>query len=73
MIKTVKKIYFGGDIITMRQEEDAPEAVVVEDETIAYVGSLAHAKKLCETDEAEEIDLMGRTLMPSFIDSHSIF
>lgn len=69
----MKKIYFGGDIITMRQEKDAPEAVVVEDEKIAYVGSLAQAKKLCETDKAEEIDLTGRTLMPSFIDAHSHF
>lgn len=43
----MKKLYCGGDIITMKQEDDAPEAVVVEDGKIIYVGDLDGAEALC--------------------------
>lgn len=66
----MQKLYYGGDMITMVREDDAPEAVLVEDDQIRYVGKLDEAKALC-TEEAESIDLQGRTLMPSFIDGHS--
>ena len=66
----MQKLYYNGDIITMVREEDAAEAVLIQDGTIAYVGSLAEAEALCGK-EAEYIDLKGKTLMPSFIDGHS--
>ena len=66
----MQKLYYGGDIITMRAETDAPEALLVSDGKIAYVGELLEARKRC-LPGAEEIDLGGRTLMPSFIDAHS--
>lgn len=66
----MKQLYFGGDILTMVSEQDAPEAVVVEEGKILYVGTLEEAKALCG-DDAEEINLEGKTLMPSFIDGHS--
>lgn len=66
----MQKLYYGGDIITMVNENDAPEAVVAEDGKITFVGKLADAKAQCRAD-AEEIDLKGKTLMPSFIDGHS--
>ena len=66
----MQKLYYGGDIITMREEGDAPEALLAADGKIVYVGELAEARKRC-LPEAEEIDLKGRTLMPSFIDPHS--
>lgn len=66
----MQKLFYGGDIITMVNETDAPEAVLTEDGKIAYVGSYARAKQLA-AGGAEEIDLAGKTLMPSFIDPHS--
>lgn len=66
----MQKLYYGGDIVTMVREEDAPEAVLTEDGQIRFVGSLKEARALCGAD-AELIDLKGRTLMPSFIDGHS--
>lgn len=68
----MKKIYFGGDIITMKNEEDRPEAVIVENGKIIYVGNLSEAETLCGM-QAERIHLKGKTLMPAFIDSHSHF
>lgn len=66
----MQNIYFGGDIITMVREDDCPEAVLVTDGMITYVGSLREAKELAGA-EAGQVDLRGKTLMPSFIDPHS--
>ncbi len=63
------KLYYNGDIITMRKEEDAPEAVLVSQGRIAFVGELKEAERLCPP-ETERVDLQGKTLMPSFIDAH---
>ena len=65
----MQKLYYGGDIITMEQEGDAPEAVLVSGGKIVYVGSLEQARKLCGPEDGQ-VDLKGRTLMPSFIDPH---
>ncbi len=43
---------------------------MVTDGKISYVGELAEARRQC-LPGAEEIDLEGKTLMPSFIDPHS--
>lgn len=66
----MEKIYYGGDIITMCDKDDAPEAVLVADGNIKFVGSLQQAREKMGT-EVEEVDLKGKTLMPSFIDGHS--
>jgi len=66
----MQKLYYGGDIITMVNETDAPEALLVCDGKIQYVGSRKEAERLAK-EEAEKIDLAGKTLMPSFIDPHS--
>lgn len=63
------KIYFGGPIITMDEENKFPEAVVVEDGLIKFVGDKESAVKTYSN--AECVDLEGRTLMPGFIDGHS--
>ena len=67
------KIYYGGDIITMENEEDSPEALVEQDGVIRYVGSLNEARECAGNLEVEitERDLNGKTLMPAFIDPHS--
>lgn len=66
----MQRLYYGGDIITMVKEDDRPEAVLIEDGQIRFVGGLAEAEGLC-TEETEWVDLKGRTLMPSFLDGHS--
>lgn len=66
----MQKLFYGGDILTMKNEEDAPEAVLVTGGKIAYVGTREEAEKLAEA-ETEFVDLQGKTLMPSFIDPHS--
>lgn len=66
----MQKLYYGGDIVTMVNETDAPEAVLIEEGKIVFVGSLKEAENLA-ADTAERIDLAGKTLMPAFIDPHS--
>nr|WP_281067145.1 amidohydrolase [Brachybacterium fresconis] len=53
----------------MVDQDDSPEAVIVRDGLIAFVGDLDRARDLLGGG-AEEVDLAGRALMPSFIDSH---
>ena len=64
------QLYFNGDIITMENEEDAPEAVLVSDGIIKAVGSLEDLFAL-KADGCQARDLQGKTLMPAFIDGHS--
>jgi predicted amidohydrolase YtcJ len=64
----VPTLYHSGRILTMVDPDDAPEAVLVADGRIRGVGPLAQLRARAE--DATEVDLEGRTLMPSFIDSH---
>lgn len=66
---SMEKLFYGGDIITMENETDAPEAVLVKNGVIDYTGSLEGAKAAAGTG-VEMINLEGKTLMPSFIDPH---
>lgn len=68
----MKKLYFGGDILTMASKTEFPEAVVTENGIIQFTGTYQDAKAICMND-CEEIDLKGSTLMPSFVDPHSHF
>lgn len=62
-------LYFGGNIITM--EDKMPvEAILVEGSVIRGVGDFKSVSSLCKSD-TKKVDLKGKTLMPSFIDSHS--
>ncbi len=65
-------IYYGGRIITMENPEDFPEAILVDTESgrITAVGTLEEVRALAG-EKAESVDLAGKCLMPSFIDSHS--
>lgn len=63
------KIYFGGEIITMRHEHDDVEAVLTDGGRIKAVGTLADIERIAP--DAERVDLNGKTLLPAFIDSHS--
>ncbi len=66
----MQKLYYGGDIITMVNESDAPEAILIEDGRIRHIGALSDARHIAQAP-VEEINLRGNALMPSFIDGHS--
>lgn len=67
----MKKLYYNGDIITMENEQDHPQALLVEDGVIAAVGDYEALK--AQLGDGEAVDLAGKTLMPSFIDPHGHF
>lgn len=65
----METLYHSGRILTMVDRDDAPEAVLVCDGRIAAVGPLEEVRAQASAG-AGAVDLAGRTLMPSFIDSH---
>jgi len=65
-------IYFGGDIITMRDSSDKIEAVYVKNGKIIDIGSQKAILKL-KTANTQVVDLRGKTLMPGFFDPHGHF
>lgn len=65
----MEKLYFNGDIITMEGEGQYVEAVLVADGRIKAAGAYAEVTAQKSAD-CEEVNLQGKTLMPSFIDAH---
>lgn len=65
------KIFTGGSILTLDDENSVPEAVGIEGERIVAVGALVDVR--AALGGAEEIDLEGGTLIPAFIDPHGHF
>ena len=65
----MQTLYYNGDIVTMENESDHPEAVLVTDGIITATGTfdVLNTKR---TADCKLIDLAGKTLMPSFIDGH---
>ena len=64
-----KKIFYGGNIITMNDISPIVQAVGVESEKIVAVGSLEEVKELLK-DDYDLVDLKGNSLLPGFIDCH---
>ena len=64
------QLFYHGDIITMEEENENPEAIFIRNGIIEKVGTLTEVEQLVEK-ETQLIDLQGKTLMPGFIDSHS--
>ncbi|WP_081937856.1 amidohydrolase [Streptosporangium roseum] len=69
-------IYYGGEIVTVSDapstpDEAAPEAVVVKDGLIVFVGGHEQAVADWQGEHTTLRDLEGRTLLPGFIDAHS--
>lgn len=67
-----EKLYINGDILTLEDNELYVEALLVKGRKIQKIGT----KEECEafaSDKVEVVDLKGKTLMPSFIDTHSHF
>ena len=57
-----------GKIYTM--DGNVNEAVSIKDDTIIKVGTNKEVEKFI-TDETEVIDLMGKAVIPGFIDTHT--
>ena len=70
-METSAKVYFNGDILTL-EEELYVEALFIKDGKIEKVGTKEEVL-VAAGEDAERIDLQGKTLMPSFIDAHSHF
>ncbi len=69
MINLEKKIYFGGSIVTINQNQPFVEAVGIKGDKIVSVGTLEEVKvKMGEN--CELIDLKGSVLLPGFTDCH---
>ncbi len=62
-------VYANGNIYTVNKLQPKAEAVVVEKNTIVFVGSFYDAKKFTK-NEFELFDLQGAAMLPGFIDSH---
>lgn len=67
----MKKLFYNGDIITMEEETDKAEAVLVEDGLIKALAGAGELKTYRNDPSVQQVDLNGKTLMPSFIDPHS--
>lgn len=66
-------VYYGGDIITMVGDEPQyAEAVVQSEGRIVFVGSKEEALATYG-GKADEVDLLGKTMLPGFIDPHGHF
>lgn len=66
------KIYYNGNIITMVEENDYADALLIDEGKILGVGSKEELlDSFQNSDSIEQVDLNGKTLMPSFIDPHS--
>ncbi|MFK8036433.1 MAG: amidohydrolase [Hyphomicrobiales bacterium] len=63
-------LFFGGTIVTVDESNPSPEAIVVRDGKIAFVGALEAAKASLSPGHTA-IDLDGSALLPGFIDAHS--
>lgn len=63
-------IYYNGDILTMEGDHASyVEAILVENGRIKKVGKEADIFEVAE-DDANKVNLKGKTLLPSFIDPH---
>ena len=63
-----KTIYFNGNIITVDENESIVQAILVEDGKIKALGT--NEEVLALAQDAEKIDLEGKTMVPGFIDPH---
>ncbi|MBM7553343.1 amidohydrolase [Thalassobacillus pellis] len=65
----VDLIFINGNVITMNEEAPSASAVVVTNGEVRYAGENEQAL-IWRDDGTEVVDLEGKTLMPSFIESH---
>ncbi len=71
MKQMIEKLFYGGNIYTLKTEGDMVEAICVNDGVIVFAGSLANARE--QYQAAEEINLDGGTMIPGMGDGHLHF
>ncbi len=62
-------VLLNGEVITVDQKNTVVEAVAIQNNRIAFVGSNEEVKSFIG-EKTDVIDLQGKTLLPGFIDSH---
>ena len=65
----VDLIFFGGDILTMDDNQPVVEAIAVEDGRITAIGTKENIIKL-RSWKTKIVNLQGKTLMPGLIEAH---
>lgn len=68
-----RTLYVGGPILTMDADNRVVDALAVDGERIAGVGSEAELREWARREGARIVDLEGRALLPGFIDAHGHF
>lgn len=71
-MRPAEKIYRGGTVLTMDAQNSKAEAVAIADGRILGAGFEADILKLAG-ERTERVDLLGRTMIPAFIDPHGHF
>ena len=64
-----KLLFYNGEILTQDKSLPTVEAILVNNDKIEEVGTETELRELAGND-AEEIDLAGRTLIPGLNDAH---
>jgi len=64
-------IYFGGEIVTINDDQPSVEAVAVKDGKIRAVGTRIDLERSYQGKATVMVDLAGKTLLPGFLDPHS--
>src|ERR1700681_4742264 len=67
--ETAHRLYHGGRVYTMDNEQRVVDAVLARGELIVAAGDLAELKDLAPGD-VEMVDLGGATMTPGLIDTH---
>lgn len=67
------KAYIGGIVLTMDRENRIAEALATRGERIELVGTRQEVEAWARENDAEIVELEGRTLLPGFIDAHGHF
>lgn len=65
-----QKLYYGGNIYSMRSLNEKLEAVLTDNGVIKAFGDYDKVTALADRN-AERINIEGRTMLPAFIDAHS--
>ncbi len=69
----MRKLFYGGDILTLGEDEPYTGAVLTDNRRIIMTGTLSEVSEYAKNGDCERIDLEGGTLIPGFIDPHSHF
>lgn len=64
-----QKLYFNGKIYTVNESQPWAEAMIIKKNKIVFVGSNPEARNALDNN-AEEIDLKGKLVLPGFHDVH---